>query len=495
MIPTPTPTPTDQDPSYSISQSQPQPQPTPSSTFKSSQHICRFITTDPIPQLKATVSIQDNWLISSLIEKIQSTIISETSNLDFNTSISSSSPTHRLILEQDGTRLPSNELCSIVDRAVIICVQIIPNLSPIRALLPSPPFSTSTPINPLNQSSRLIPNLSVPLNHRLICASLPQLSSNLPTPSQSQRTQETNLIPKIEDSLESSFVRSHIEAFRKSAARHYQTSSDSSSHSPERRLTETGDEEEDYKPKKKKIRFDKLTKESSRKKSRRSSTMKVDKGKQRDSSCSITPEISRSSSSPKENMKRSSTLICVKIPYVETKKPDSSRSIKPESPKASPSESKPIILDSSSSNKFPITPIIRSSKRSIYEIYMTDLTFKAASSQGPLRIPPSNQGLNPSCTITQLSKHLRLEKHQSWKIKIGSKFWINHRDHDHDQESSVNHEMQPIGLGNQKRRSTSDSTMVMKDWDLSLGILGVSPLKLFKRFGLFKKSFPRSKFP
>ncbi|KAH9815510.1 hypothetical protein DFH28DRAFT_264852 [Melampsora americana] len=252
-----------------------------SQSFKSSPDVCRFITNPPIPQLKASLSIDNTWSIAILIKKIQSIIISETSDLEFTSSISSPSPTHRLILEQDGTRLPSEESCSIVDRGDVICVRLLhcPNLN--QSPLPSTSLSTFTPT------------------------------------SASRTTQEKTLIPKIEDTSDVPFARSHIEAFRKVAVRHYRDSSDSSSNSPERSDTYK-DDEDDYIPKK--TRHNRPPKRSAKKKCLRSATKKVDKGKQRAISYSTTPVVSTSySKSNTERKERgSSAFVCVEIPYVVT---------------------------------------------------------------------------------------------------------------------------------------------------------------------------------
>lgn len=555
-IPTPTPTPT---PIPSQHQHQSQSQSQSNISFRASPNIFRFITTAPIPQLKASLSIKDDWSIAFLINKIQSTINSETSDHDFVVALSSNPPTHRLILEQDGIRLPSDESCSIVDRSVIICVRLIPRPNPIGTLIPNSSFTTSTPITTSNDSGRLIPapatnqlicpargNLFTPnqnptrlslndsqdpdstfasnypstftddparsilrilpvpstSNHRFescfqlpestleevnsqspqlppvpstsnrrfgSCFQLPEstleeiepqssqppppASPTLPSPSRS--TKEKSVVPKIEDTSDVPFARSHIEAFRKVAARHYRDSSDSSSSSSERSHPYTEDED-DYKPKKK-IRFSKPRGRSAKKKRLRSLT--------KNSIRSTEPK-------QKQKEKRYNSFVCVKIPKVVNKL--QSTSIKIESPEASTSYSPPRLISSSSSNSIPTTPVIRSSKRSIYEVFMTDLTFKAASTQGPLRITPSSQGLNPSCTIQQLSKHLKLEKHQSWKIKIGSKVWINnHHDDDDDDHLGIQSEQSTT---TSRRRSSSHFTTIMKDWELSLGFLGVSPM-------------------
>lgn len=250
-------------------------------------------------------------------------------------------------------------------------------------------------------------------------------------PSLSTTVSESRILIKSEEleptrapSPDVPWVRSHIAPLRESAQRHYQHSSSSDS------SMEDYSSEED------------LPRPSRKRKARGSHKLapakkpalntlknyhyKVDKGK---GGASGTPPSSNSRSKPR----LSSTFKCVHIPRTPSltlSQCNSARRSQPSNrpPSLSSSIKKPGTGRVSFADLDPpqsLPQVLSRSSRAVYEVQIHDQTFKAASTQGPQRIPPSSTGLNDNATIEQVVKHLKLEHCQSWKLVIGSREWVS----------------------------------------------------------------------
>ncbi|OAV97966.1 hypothetical protein PTTG_12016 [Puccinia triticina 1-1 BBBD Race 1] len=118
-------------------------------------------------------------------------------------------------------------------------------------------------------------------------------------------------------------------------------------------------------------------------------------------------------------------------------------------------------------NKPPPSLSAGRTARSVYQIYMDDTKFKAASAQGPLRIPCSSTSLNDHSSLRQLIERLNLDMQHSWKIIIGDKVWLS-------AASSLKRAQNCHG-DHKKLGGLLDGRIVQIDWLASLKELGVFP--------------------
>ncbi|KAG0147963.1 hypothetical protein CROQUDRAFT_670237 [Cronartium quercuum f. sp. fusiforme G11] len=426
-----------------------------SRTIKQQPSICKFLTKEPIPILKASLIIKEEWTIETLIKKINEIILNETNESKYLECLLNMNPTHKLVIEQFDFRLPKTETCEIIDLNNLIEVKMIPLLlldnnndddnhqdeliEVDQPIIEPNTYKSSTLPSSLSSGQRS-PTLPLQI-HRSFTLTLPPSSTD---EEEELIEQNQNLSPKPEYNDHSSpipWVRSHLPGFRKCAPGHYDEMITNQIH------------------------------QSSNSKSRLIKTSSKSRSNQpilSTSNCKNHQKSRTSINSLKSKALINSTFNCVSIPSSKVQ--------------SLPKRRKQISLSSLSNTKIISTSNlksksrfslpnhfnneIRSSKRLIYEIYNYDLKFKMASKQGPIRYPCKSNGINPKMTIKNLFKYLNLKLNQSWKIKIGEQVWINNYDFKNCQNlnQKINH-----------HQIDQDGNLIINDWNLNLIELGVIP--------------------
>ncbi|MBW0482387.1 hypothetical protein O181_022102 [Austropuccinia psidii MF-1] len=327
--------------------------------------LCRFMTVPPLPTLKAAVTISSDSLIENLIGKINQTIMSETGCKDYQDLVQLPNSTQRLVLEQcDGYRLPASEPCTVIDSEQTVMVRLTDKVSFI------PPPSTNSQ-DPQVETATI------------------QHSSHEPTP-----------LKREIRSPDTSRARSHIAGFRKSAPNHYRRN-ESSSSGEEHPWVESSDDSDgtDVPFSQHQYNF---------RNNLRASTSQLNR---RNSASIRSSSISINSTNRNKRLRRLSSrkTVAVVVPFLPSLN----------TPGCFRPRRQTISFSSNASLSFSRT------KRSVYEIYLLDKSFRAAATQGPQRIPYSLNGLNDNSSVQQVLNYLKLYDAQSWKLVIGDWIWLS----------------------------------------------------------------------
>ncbi|PLW14684.1 hypothetical protein PCANC_18354 [Puccinia coronata f. sp. avenae] len=123
----------------------------PATTNNDQRRICRFQTTPPIPFIKVVMSISDEWTIERLTTSIHQMVMHEIEPEEAKHLLEGLLATsHKLLLElNDGCRLPTTELCNIIQKDQLVNIRLSPKVQQrAPSILPANILTSIQPANP-----------------------------------------------------------------------------------------------------------------------------------------------------------------------------------------------------------------------------------------------------------------------------------------------------------------------------------------------------------